>query len=357
MAIREGRWDCTSCGSVGNLGRQVNCPGCGLPRPDGTHFYLPEDAAELTDAAQLSIARAGADWVCEHCGASARAGQPACPGCGAPRGDSDTQDVVDYELDEIPRSGRERRAPLPAAALPEKRRSPWIGRGVLVALLAALWWFFSPHEVSAVVDAKTWNRTLEVQAYRTLRESGWDVPGGGREVRSYRAIREYRQVLDHYETKERQVSERVRTGTRTYTCGSRNLGNGHFEDKTCTEPEYETRYRTESYQDAVYRREPVYDTKHDYDIERWVRDTVLAARGEADAPAEADNPAWPITNLREKQREGERTEKYVLRFRDRDGDRYESPVTLAQFEKLRVGAPVRIKVSRAGSVQLLEDGK
>ncbi|CAA9301950.1 MAG: hypothetical protein AVDCRST_MAG68-679 [uncultured Gemmatimonadetes bacterium] len=356
MAIREGCWDCGSCGSVANRGRAVNCPRCGLPRPEGTRFYLPEDAPEVTDEAQLARARAGADWVCEHCAASASAQEADCPGCGAPRGASGTQEVHDYGPDEIPRDGGDRRAAArAAAALPAKRRSPWTGRGVLAAIAAMLWWFLAPHEVSAVVDAKSWNRTLEVQAYRTVRESDWAVPAGGREVRSYRAIREYRQVLDHYESRERQVSERVQTGTRTYTCGTRDLGNGHFEDRTCTEPEYETRYRTERYQEPIYRQEPVYATKHDYDIERWVRDTVLAAAGEADEPAEPADPAWPVTQLRERQREGERTEKYVLRFRDEDGDTYESPVALDQFQKLRVGAPVRIKVSRAGSVELLQE--
>ena len=353
MAIREGRWDCASCGAVGNRGRTVNCPGCGLPRPAGTRFYLPEDAPEITDAEHLAEARAGADWICEHCAASAHATEADCPGCGAPRGSSPTQQVRDYDLDEIPRDGRERRTPAPLAAAAPPKRGSWKGRAVLVGLVALLWWFFSPREVTAVVDAKTWDRTVEVQAYRTLRESDWTVPPGGRPVRSYRAIREYRQVLDHYETKERQVSEQVRTGTRTYTCGSTDLGNGNFADRTCTEPTYETRYRTETYQDPVYRQEPVYDTRHDFDIERWARDTVLAVHGEADEPAEAADPAWPVTRLRERQREGARTEKYVLRFREEDGDTYETPVSLDHFQQLRVGAPVRIKVSRAGSVELL----
>ncbi|MBD0320778.1 MAG: hypothetical protein ICV87_10620, partial [Gemmatimonadetes bacterium] len=72
-----------------------------------------------------------------------------------------------------------------------------------------------------------------------------------------------------------------------------------------------------------------------------------------DEPTEAADPAWPVTRLRERQREGERTEKYVLRFREEDGDTYETAVPLDRFQQLRVGAPVRIKVSRAGSVELL----
>jgi hypothetical protein len=355
MAIREGRWDCTSCGAAGNLGRTINCPSCGLPRLDGTRFYLPEDAPEITDAAHLAQARAGADWVCEHCGASARAAQEDCPGCGAPRGSSGTQEVHDYDLGDIPRDGKERRA-RPAAAQPVAARpkSPWRGRVVLVALALLGWWFFRSQEIGATVDGKQWNRTLEVQAYRTLRESGFELPEGGRTIRSYRAIREYRQVLDHYVTRERQVSEQVQTGTRTYTCGSRDLGNGNFEDRTCTEPTYETRSRTETYQDPVYRQEPVYGTKYDYDIERWVRDTVLAESGRAAQPSELGEPKWPVTRLRERQREGERTEKYVLHYKGDNDKEYQHEVPLQRYQAVRVGTPVRLKVSRAGKVELLK---
>ncbi|HEX8246476.1 MAG TPA: hypothetical protein VF541_23430, partial [Longimicrobium sp.] len=64
MAIREGRWDCPSCGSEAQLGRHVYCTGCGAPRPEEVQFYLPEDAEAVTDAGQLAQANAGADWVC-----------------------------------------------------------------------------------------------------------------------------------------------------------------------------------------------------------------------------------------------------------------------------------------------------
>src|SRR5690349_6150305 len=105
MAIREGRWDCPSCGSKAIYGRHVDCPGCGKPRPAGIRFYLTDDAPVITDAARLREARAGADWVCEHCGASTRATETDCTGCGAPRGSSPAQPVIDYPLSQVPRSG------------------------------------------------------------------------------------------------------------------------------------------------------------------------------------------------------------------------------------------------------------
>ncbi|HEX8432380.1 MAG TPA: zinc finger protein, partial [Longimicrobium sp.] len=86
MAIREGRWDCPSCGSTGIFGRHVECLSCGKPRPGGVRFYLSDDAPVLVDPERIAEARAGADWVCEHCAATNRATHPDCEGCGAPRG-------------------------------------------------------------------------------------------------------------------------------------------------------------------------------------------------------------------------------------------------------------------------------
>ncbi len=113
MAIREGRWDCPSCGSKSVYGRHVDCPGCGKPRPAGIRFYLTDDAPVITDAAQLAEAAAGADWICEHCGASTRATQTDCGGCGAARGTSPSQPVIDYASANVPRSGDGMAADIP----------------------------------------------------------------------------------------------------------------------------------------------------------------------------------------------------------------------------------------------------
>ncbi|HEX6041079.1 hypothetical protein [Longimicrobium sp.] len=112
MAIREGRWDCPSCGSVRIQGRHVDCPGCGKPRPAGVRFYLTDDAPVVTDAARLAEAMAGADWVCAHCAASNRDMVDTCGGCGAARGSSPSQPVIDYATASVPRS-----ADAPAAGI------------------------------------------------------------------------------------------------------------------------------------------------------------------------------------------------------------------------------------------------
>ncbi|HYR11380.1 MAG TPA: hypothetical protein VEQ60_26600 [Longimicrobium sp.] len=345
MAIREGRWDCPTCGNKGLLGRELSCSGCGNRRPEGIKFYLPDDAAEVTDAARLAEARAGADWICEHCGVSARAGMDRCPGCGAERGSSPTQQTHEHRFDE---PAQEPVRTL--AATPPKRRRGWKGPAALVAIVGGLVWWNGPKEVTATVAAKDWSRAIEVQEYRTVQEEDWSVPQGGRQKRSYRAIRDYRQVLDHYETKTRQVSERVQSGTRTYTCGQRDMGNGYFEDVTCTEPVYETNYRQETYQDPVYRREPIYDTRYAYEIEKWLPDDTAWARGDG-----AKEPTWPAVTIGRNEREGARIQRYVLRFTDDDGKTYEEEVTADQFQRYRQGQPVKLRMKRGGGdVEIVE---
>jgi hypothetical protein len=348
MAVREGRWDCPSCGAAAQMGRDVACGGCGSPRPKGVRFYLPEDAPEVTDAARLAEARAGADWVCEHCGASSRATLADCAGCGAPRGSSPQQAVHEYGEDEIPRSGgRSTPRPLPVAAVPPKRKSRKgkVFAGVLAAGIGAMMWGNRTRQVEAEIVAKQWERTVQVEEYRTVTESDWALPSGGTLVRQFRDVREYRQVLDHHETRTRQVSDRVQTGTERRVCGSRDNGNGYFEDVYCSEPVYETRYRTETYQEPVYRREPVYATKYEYRIKRWLPDTLLAARGDTTAPV------WPTTRLDGDQREGPKKQAYVLTFRDSEGETYTDTVDISQFSGHRIGQPVRLRV-KGGEVEI-----
>jgi hypothetical protein len=133
---------------------------------------------------------------------------------------------------------------------------------------------------------------------------------------SEQRIHHYDQVVDHYETKTRQECEEVKTGTETYTCGSRDNGNGFFEDKQCTRAVYETRCHDETYKDPVYRDEPVYQTWYTYEIEKWVLDRTEKASGED------QQVYWPEYTLAENERVGQRTERYEVHFVDKEGQTY-----------------------------------
>ena len=213
MAIREGRWDCPSCGSVGQLGRHVYCTGCGGPRPKEIRFYLPEDAAAVTDAGQLAQASAGAgldlralrrqrarqDARLPRLRRAARREHRSAPGArvrtlaAVPRSGAGDQ--------ARPAVGREAAAVHGEAAEDVALRAQRLRGDAPDRCLAWFGWSNRTRHLDGVVAAKQWERSVQVEAHRTVTDEGGRSPTGARRFRSYRAIRDYRQVLDHYETR------------------------------------------------------------------------------------------------------------------------------------------------------------
>lgn len=350
MAIQEGRWDCPSCKTTGLLGRHRECNQCGAPRPQGVRFYLPKDAPQVEDAAQIAVAKAGADWVCEYCGASNRATQEQCVECGAPKSQV-TQAVREYSLSAVPRSGESQPSrPIPSPPPVSRRPSSPPARrlriiGICLAALIGIGIFlFQPRAIDATVSGLSWQRTVQIERLTTVTESDWSVPTEGRLLDQQEEIRRYEQVLVRYETRTRDVSERVPVGTETYTCGTRDLGNGFFEDKTCTRTIYETRTRTETYEEPIYRDEPVYDTKYTYDIDKWLPDREESAAGEG------KTAAWPEFALGNNEREARRTEEYEISFVGEGGKTYTLEMDEETWNDFSMGETRELKVNRFGRV-------
>ncbi|HET7229872.1 MAG TPA: Ran-binding zinc finger domain-containing protein [Longimicrobium sp.] len=400
MAVREGRWDCPSCGTRGQLGRNLECGSCGAPRPQGIRFYLPGSEPEVTDAARLAEARAGADWVCEHCGSSTRATASVCSNCDAPRGSSPTQPVRDLPAAQVPHTSAD--AERAQAADCDARRARWSqavaasrqsaapgggvahgppppppatrgkllagcgGLGALGVILVMLVTtcqarnrdsyggpqaFASPESdtvtfvvTPAVVTDKEWRRTVVVEELRLVEESGQQVPGGARLLDSHQEVVGHQRVFDHNETTTRTVSEEVQTGTETYTCGQRDLGNGYFEDRTCTRPVYGTRTHTETETEPVYRDEPVYATVYRYQVPRWQLDTTLTATSRDSVP-----PPWPPVSENPTRRMGERQESRNVRMIPVTGERrpLTHSVDSTLYRRLLVGDTVRVTVANS----------
>jgi hypothetical protein len=313
VAIREGKWRCRYCSSV-NRGAELACKGCGATRDKDVTFFLEDDAPEVTDEALLAVARAGADWLCLFCQTSNRPQESRCHNCGAERGTSPSRPERDVPLaapgvpppsaaPSVPPS-----APLSALSAPRPGRG---GRGCAVAVVLALvlgfcsvvsYFAFRKTEETVTVSALEWERTIDVEALRTVRESAWEgeVPGGARVVGQSREV--------HHNEREQVGTERVRVGTR-------DKGNGFFEDI------YETR--------PVYRDRPVYRTKVAYEIERWVHDRT------ARAAASDSSPRWPDPGLRPREREARRSERYVVVLQG--GKTYRKDLPLDQWSAVRVG--------------------
>lgn len=348
MAIREGRWDCPTCGSIGLRGTDKACPNCGNSRPEGIRFYLPHDEPEVQDEQKLSRARVGADWLCEYCGASNPADAEICNQCAAPRGKSPSQEIQQFTLSEVPRDGDIQESSSPAdksqtARRGGSRRRSWTF-GCLALILAAtgifIWLSISKKDLAVTVQKLRWERTIEVEKLVPVEEQDWSLPAGAKKLSEKKEVHHTNKVVDHYQRKEEKVNERVQVGTRTYVCGQKDLGNGFFEDIECTEPVYETRSRTETRSVPVYREEPVYQTRFRYRINKWI-----PARTER-AGGSNQNPEWPSLKLKEQEREAKRSESYWVLFVDSQGNTYDFATPRENWNSYKVGDRYILKLNR-----------
>jgi hypothetical protein len=214
--------------------------------------------------------------------------------------------------------------------------------------------YYATETVNLTVQSLTWQRGVEVERFTTLTEEDWDVPSDGRVISQRREVRFYREVHDHYETRYRTRTERVRTGSHSerYVCGSRtvNKGDGTFEteDTYCTRTvdDYETRSYQEPYQVEITRKEPVYDTKYRYEVDRWVTDRYETASGTTD-------PRWPTPKVSgPRQRVGdERQENYNVVLIDAQGRDTEHDVRFDVWSRLSIGEAIQAEQTRKGTVR------
>jgi hypothetical protein len=356
MAIREGVWDCPHCGRKKNRGPDKFCGGCGAPRGEDVRFYLPEDAPEVTEAAALERAQAGPDWICPYCEGDNPAGNAFCSGCGAARDGAAVRPVVEHRDAAAtsappPLPGPQPLvSPVPAAPAPSSGRfKKGCGIGCLGLLLfVGLMWFLGrPTEEDLTVSGLHWERTIAVEALRSVTEEAWEneVPAGARILSRSREVHHTNRVQIGTERRTRTVSERVQVGTESVKVGTRDLGNGYFEDVYEDRPVYEDQSREESYDEPVYREDPVYAVKVRYEIDKW-----LPAREEKSSGADHE-PFWPRTRLTGNEREGKRTESYQVRFQGDGGkDIVYKAADEAEWRRFEEGASQRALVKPGGEV-------
>ncbi len=357
MAIREGRWDCQYCGAIGNLGRHRQCHNCNHSRPAGTRFYQADDA-ELADKRLERQALVGPDWICQFCGTSNAGDIHVCGSCGAPR-DETTQDqqVIDYGVGEAPTSGDMTFDEEPVEVSPGTAKSSSklpllailaIGAVLVLCLGIVAFLIFGGSKTEVTVAGFDWQRTVDIEAFQTVTEEDWSLPTGGRLISQREEIHHYDQVVDHYETRQREVSEQVRVGVESYVCGQRDLGNGFFEDIECERDIYETQTHTENYEEPIYVSLPVYKTLFVYDIDKW-----LVIRTETSSGRD-HSPSWPRVNLESDEREGGKTETYSMRFVDDEGKIYEWETELNRWQGFEQGQAVVLKLNALGDISDVE---
>ena len=332
--IIEGVWDCPYCGTTDIGGLTKHCPECGHPQDKGTKFRMGTKKHYLSDD-EIESVGTSPDWACDYCGSLNNAKYIYCSNCGASRekGNKDYFQLRDAEHEKANPANKDNddlrgkdqnfgvssKNTTSVCDEKEEESSKISGMKYLlfenkykiasaiaatlavILIILGLFTIFSPKQYSGVVSDKSWERSIDIEQYKTLRESDWYLPAGGRLVYTATEIRSYQSVLDHYETRSRQVSYQVQDG---YDISYSDNGNGTFTEHQT--PRYRTEYKTEYYQEPVYRQEPVYDTKYYYDIDRWVYGRSIKTSGKD------DEPYWGHVKLQEQERRGKKHEKYLM---------------------------------------------
>lgn len=351
--IVEGLWDCQYCGSKAIGGLTKHCPNCGHPQDKDTKFYMGEKKKYLDEELAEQYGK-GADWHCQYCGSMNRFHFQYCSNCASPKEVAEDdyyslhpeakQPQPSAEKSNQPYKDNKNAKSSKKNKEKKKSKKKWIILSVILLLVASALFAFWPRTYDATVTAASWVHEIDIEAYRTVQESDWSVPDGGRVYDQKTEFSHYEQVLDHYETRTRQVSEQVYDGEDYYTSYVDN-GDGTFTEETHSTPRYRTEYRTETYQEPIYRDEPVYATKYYYDIDKWVVDRTERTKGVD------EEPYWPDYTLAENERVGLELSTYVLGLKTEE-ETYYASVPLEVWEKYHAGDQAEIQVIQGDVIKI-----
>ena len=360
-----GYWDCPVCGNKEIRGDVTNCPSCGRARGD-VKFYMKNveegssrEENDRTDIEYLTEEQAkyvskNPDWYCSFCNSLNSDNAQFCGNCGATREDSE----ANY-FDRLKKKQEEEAAELAAqpqvSSQPQKssRKPLVIVAAILLAIVALFVWMNGNKTAGDLqVTALNWIRNINIEENRMFSESGWSLPDGAEQTDARQEIHHYDSVLDHYESVDVQRSRQVIDHYETYYTYGDN-GNGTFTEVSHQRPVYETEYYTETVQQPVYRQVPRYATKYYYNIWRWTPSRDVTATGTD------HNVEWPVPELAENEREGQRTEDY--RFTVEHTKEKKSPETYRLAESdwmnINVGDHLFITAKRSGADPYISNEK
>lgn len=371
--ILEGFWDCKYCGTKRIRGSLRQCPNCGKARGDDITFYLDTTKNRYVPEEQAGKINKNPDWICNYCGQLNSDDDDSCVFCGAPRtvenlnyfenkekqketakpksedytpaSSSSTRDYSTGTHSSSDYSSRDYSSEIKLAfsgvsSFFAKTWKPMLTVLLIAVSIFSIFWLLRPKEYDITVNELSWERCINVERYQTVEESDWYLPSDGRLLYTREEYSHSEQVLDHYETKTRQVAKEYISGYETYVSGYRDLGNGYFEEITDQRPIYETYYETETYQEPVFRSESVYRTKYYYEIDKWLYERSVKTSG-------TDNsPYWGDPNLASDERTSTQSETYMVKGIDiKTEETISFSLSLEDWSSLDVGQNLKVKIT------------
>ncbi len=362
----EGLWDCPYCDTKQIKGSLRECQNCGRARDENTKFYLPSQINYVSEENSTRINR-NPDWICPYCNSLNSDSNSVCESCGSSR----TSENLDYfshkkKQEEEHRSQTEEYASddssdnsydnkfMSTILKPRSARSkkkPWkivISIFMVLALFTGLVLLLIPKNEQITITGFEWERFIRIERYQTIQESSWTLPTEARLLYSKEEISHYISVIDHYETRTKQVEKQRIAGYEEYVSGYKDLGNGYFEEIISKRPIYEVYYETEYYKEPVYVQQPVYQTKYYYEIDKWIYERTIESKGKD------KEPYWAEEILFDDERISEKIENYYIVGINKKDKVKKIKLSYEDWTNLEIGQTVKLKVSLLGFGELVK---
>lgn len=305
-------WDCEYCGSRKLLGKtHRHCPECGgMQNPDKRYFPKEEEKVAVEDHEYV-----GADLRCGACAAPNSAKAKFCCDCGAPLGDAPQVDVVADTGGDHPVGKTEKPAGAGSSTSGSgKKKALWAVLGALILGVVALIGVgvFWTETVAITATGHSWKREIKVENLGPRRKSDWcdRKPADAYSVSRTRDVRSHRDVPDGETCTTKRVDNRDGTFTERQECSPK------------------------------YRKEPVYDEKCHFTVDRWEYARSLVASGKS----LTQSPAWPAVQLAKtgtslgSEREGSRVETYTVQLADPKGETFECDLPQGRWGGIALGS-------------------
>ncbi|MBQ8805985.1 MAG: hypothetical protein IJZ68_05830 [Bacteroidaceae bacterium] len=174
-----------------------------------------------------------------------------------------------------------------------------------------------PYITTAVIDHIEWKIVADVQELKTFDESGWEVPEGAVVYKEQQEVKTHEVI--GYETKYRTEEYQEKIGYYLPTW----------------RPRYETRTRKVAYKEPILK--PVYATRYYYHVDRWVHTKEVQLGQGRD-----HNVEYTEYTPAENERVHEVEQKYIVWFKI--GDHWQGLyVEKEQWEMLQTGQEVQVE--------------
>lgn len=268
----EMMWDCEYCGTKKLLGKTHRfCAECGAPQNPAKRYFPPDEEKVAVEDHQF----VGRDVHCPACQEPQSAAVKHCANCGSPIAGGK---AAATQADQVfGADGRLQQAAPPAAAKGSSKLGCIIG-AIAVVIVCVIGFFivnrFWTQAAELEVTKLTWKREIAIERFEEVEDKGpcKDAPKDAKIIKKSKA---------EPVCKTRKIDQ----------------GDGTFkEKKECTEPVEQCTY----------------------EVKKWRVKRTLKEEGGAD-----DEPKWPESKVGTSkkeclgcEREGDRTESYLVHFKD-----------------------------------------